>query len=144
MVQQSKHKIIIPGRPQAHRANDRGKLHAAEEYLQALRRVAGALGNPRHPSGSIAIHIDLYYAVKDENDALDPAQWHRASVPRGDTAAQLVLTGLAGRLIAHAGQANPLTVQRHISTARACQARFGNPHGATIITWQDPEEEEQI
>lgn len=133
--------LVIPGRPQSQLRNRRGELlTAGHNYLEAIKAYAAQLNNrhePLYSTEALRLDIHLYYAtLAGANLPVDT--WHRKSIPNGDTAASLVLSGLTGHLYAHATQANPLIIHRHAVTPDECLNRFGPQakRGATLIRWE--------
>lgn len=135
--------LLIPGRPQARTRNGNGRINdVADAYRARVERLARqAFGvTPRHPEGPVAIRLELYYAASEAElgeISARPVRWHLHSIPTGDTAPAIILAGLAGHLYAHAGQANPLLVERYVCSSAELLARFGAwcRRGAAVVRY---------
>jgi len=89
----------------------------------------------RFPDGFVKLDLEVYYV---QEDALErPLVWHNQKIPRADRAANIILTALSGLLYTHAGQVNPLQVERFVLTPYQCKSQFGSQEGAVVVRWQD-------
>lgn len=126
-------RITIPGRPQSKdRGHDGRLLDAAKAYLDAVRTAARDAATAAH-QGHVHLGIQFIYAVEEP---LPITEWPRTSIPNADTAAGLALRALVGVLVEHKSQFNPLVITRSIVHPVEAQALYGDPTGATIITWE--------
>ena len=115
--------MLIPGRPQT-----KENLSVGRAYRHHVEDVARRQRLPYHGEGPVPITLELYYAVAPEDyDSIvqRPATWYLRNLPRGNNAAELILTALAGYLYQHAGQVEPLTVVRQLLTPEQLEQRFG-------------------
>lgn len=126
-------RITIPGRPQAKdRTADGRLLDAAKTFMDNVRTGAGALVSQPLPGH---VRVDLHFIYTSDTH-LKITQWPTSSIPNADTAAALALRALTGILVNHKSQINPLTITRSVLEPNECRALHGDPHGATIITWE--------
>lgn len=126
-------RIVIPGRPQAKdRTSDGRLIDAAKTYMDNVRVAAGAA--LERPYDGL-IRVDLHFLYTSPRH-LQHTDWPHSSIPNADTAAALALRALVGVLVHHKSQINPLTITRTVLAPTECQAHHGDPHGATIITWE--------
>lgn len=127
--------MLIPGRPQT-----KENLAVGRQYRQQVERLARRLALPYHAEGLLEIRLELYYAIPEaeyEQAVKNPATWHLHSIPRGNNAAEIILTALSGHLYRHAGQVDPLTVTRQLLTPEMLTARFGPAcsDGCAVVRW---------
>lgn len=126
-------RITIPGRPQSKdRGHDGRLLDAAKTYLDAVRTAARDAATAPHPGG---VRLDLHFIYTAEQP-IQIQDWPRTSIPNGDTAQTLALRALVGILVHHRTQFNPMTITRTVLQPTEAQALYGDPNGATIITWE--------
>lgn len=126
-------RITIPGRPQSKdRGHDGRLLDAAKAYLDAVRTAARDVATAPHDHG---VRLDLNF-IYTAAEPLPITEWPRTSIPNGDTAQTLALRALVGVLVHHRTQFNPVTITRTVLHPTEAQALYGDPTGATIITWE--------
>lgn len=126
-------RITIPGRPQAkERTHDGRLLEAAKVFMDHVRQAI----TPAQPTPLAGpVRVDLHF-IYTSPTRLPLTLWPSSNIPNADTAATLTMRALAGVLVHHKSQINPLTITRTVLDPDDCHATHGSPHGATIITWE--------
>ncbi len=131
--------LLLPGRPQTKPDTITGRCYKRDVTALARRTLRGH-HLPLYPSGFTRVQLELYYSQPDAGpgDLIGkPAAWHLEKIPRGDNAANLILTALTGVLYESAAQVEALTVTRTILPREQLIERFGQDcrSGAAVVRY---------
>lgn len=129
--------LVLPDRPQTRQDTAVGR-----SYKRAVRTHAATLlrGQPPCNDAFLAVRLELYYSLPEAapGDLIGkPALWKFWNIPRGDNAANLILTALTGLLYESPEQVQPLVVTRTILASEELVARFGQDcrRGCAVVSY---------